>query len=134
MVLWILISLIILAPIGYVGGLDLGTGIDDDDSESTVHQKTDGSTSIDWIRGDLDYNFEIKEYDLGLVDNSELQDVIANPPGEDHSSFIEMDGVAGIHYGSFVFELFWAWVLLFVASPLAIRLANRVSIEKPQLL
>ena len=45
-----------------------------------------------------------------------------------------MDGQAGIHYGTFVFELFWAWVLLFVAFPLAIRLANRVSIEKPQLL
>ena len=134
LVFWILVSLIVLAPLGYIGGMEFGTGSYDDDGESTVHRSMEGSPSVDILNGDFDYNFEIKEYDLGLVNEYDLEEVIADSPGEEHRSFIEMDGRAGIHYGTFVFELFWAWVLLFVASPLAIRLANRVSIEKPQLL
>ena len=134
LVFWILVSLIVLAPLGYIGGMEFGTGSNDDDGESTVHRSMEGSPSVDILNGDFDYNFEIKEYDLGLVNENDLEEVIADSPGEEHRSFIEMDGQAGIHYGTFVFELFWAWVLLFVASPLAIRLANRVSIEKPQLL
>ena len=134
LVFWILVSLIVLAPLGYIGGMEFGTGSNDDDGESTVHRSMEGSSSIDIFNGDFDYNFEIKEYDLGLVNQNDLEEVIADSPGEDHRSFIEMDGQAGIHYGTFVFELFWAWILLFVISPLAIGLANRVSIEKPQLL
>ena len=134
LVFWILVSLIVLAPLGYNGGMEFGTGSNDGDGESTVHRSMEGSPSVDILNGDFDYNFEIKEYDLGLVNENDLEEVIADSPGEEHRSFIEMDGQAGIHYGTFVFELFWAWVLLFVASPLAIRLANRVSIEKPQLL
>ena len=134
LVFWILVSLIVLAPLGYIGGMAFGTGIVDDDSESTVHRSMEGSSSIDIFDGDFDYNFEIKEYDLGLVNQNDLEEVIADSPGEEHRSFIEMDGQAGIHYGAFVFELFWAWLLLFVASPVVFGLVNRVSIEKPQLL
>ena len=134
LVFWILVSLIVLAPLGYIGGMAFGTGIIDDDGESTVHRSMEGSSSIDIFDGDFDYNFEIKEYDLGLVNQNDLEEVIADSPGEEHRSFIEMDGQAGIHYGAFVFELFWAWLLLFVASPVAFGLVNRVSIEKPQLL
>ena len=134
LVFWILVSLIVLAPLGYIGGMEFGTGSIDDDGESTVHRSMEGSSSIDILDGDFDYNFEIKEYDLGLVNQNELEEVIADSPGEEHRSFIEMDGQAGIHYGAFVFELFWAWLLLFVASPVIFGLVNRVSIEKPQLL
>jgi len=134
LVFWILVSLIVLAPLGYIVGMAFGTGSIDDDDESTVHRSMEGSYSIDIFDGDFDYNFEIKEYDLGLVHQNDLEEVIADPPGEEHRSFIEMDGQAGIHYGAFVFELFWAWLLLFVASPLVFGLVNRVSIEKPQLL
>lgn len=134
LVFWILVSLIVLAPLGYIGGMEFGTGSIDDDGESTVHRSMEGSSSIDILDGDFDYNFEIKEYDLGLVNQNELEEVIADSPGEEHRSFIEMDGQAGIHYGAFVFELFWAWLLLFVASPVVFGLVNRVSIEKPQLL
>lgn len=134
LVFWILVSLIVLAPLGYIGGMEFGTGSIDDDGESTVHRSMEGSSSIDILDGDFDYNFEIKEYDLGLVNQNDLEEVIADSPGEEHRSFIEMDGQAGIHYGAFVFELFWAWLLLFVASPVIFGLVNRVSIEKPQLL
>tara|TARA_B110000444_G_scaffold261455_1_gene313792 strand:- start:28 stop:864 length:837 start_codon:yes stop_codon:yes gene_type:complete len=134
LVFWILVSLIVLAPLGYIGGMEFGTGSIDDDGESTVHRSMEGSSSIDIFDGDFDYNFEIKEYDLGLVNQNDLEEVIADSPGEEHRSFIEMDGQAGIHYGAFVFELFWAWLLLFVASPMAVGLVNRVSIQKPQLL
>lgn len=134
LVFWILVSLIVLAPLGYIVGMTFVTGSIDDDGESTVHRSIEGSSSIDIFDGDFDYNFEIKEYDLGLVNQNDLEEVIAESPGEEHRSFIEMDGQAGIHYGAFVFELFWAWLLLFVASPVVFGLVNRVSIEKPQLL
>ena len=134
LVFWILVSLIVLAPLGYIGGMEFGTGSIDDDGESTVHRSMEGSSSIDIFDGDFDYNFEIKEYDLGLVNQNDLEEVIADSPGEEHRSFIEMDGQAGIHYGAIVFELYWAWLLLFVASPVVFGLVNRISIEKPQLL
>ena len=135
LVIWILISLIILAPLGYVGGMDFGAGaFDDDEGESTVHRSTEGSPSLDLLNGELDYEFTTKSYDLGLADKSELDDVIANPPGEEHRTYLEMDGVAGIHYGPFVFEMLWAWLTLFVMAPFAIGFINRVGIDKPQLL
>jgi len=134
LVLWIIISLTILAPIGYFGGMDFGTGTPESDGESTVHQSVEGEPKFDLISGELDYNFVIEGYDLGLVNHSELDAVIADPPGEDHRSFIAMDGVAGIHYGSFVVELIWAWLVLFVATPIIIGFTNRVRIDKPQML
>jgi len=134
LVLWIIISLTILAPIGYFGGMDFGTGTSESDGESTVHQSVEGEPKFDLISGELDYNFVIEGYDLGLVNHSELDAVIADPPGEDHRSFIAMDGVAGIHYGSFVVELIWAWLVLFVATPIIIGFTNRVRIDKPQML
>jgi hypothetical protein len=134
LVLWIIISLTILAPMGYFGGMEFGTGPQDPDRESTVHQTVEGEPKFDLISGELDYNFVIEEYDLGLVNHSELDAVVANPPGDDHRSFIAMDGSAGIHYGSFVIELIWAWLVLFVATPIIIGFTNWVRIDKPQLL
>ena len=134
LVLWIIISLTILAPIGYLGGMEFGTGSQEPDEESTVHQSFEGEPKFDLISGELDYNFVIEGYDLGLVNHSELEAVIADPPGVDHRSFIAMDGVAGIHYGSFVVELIWAWLVLFVATPIIIGFTNRVRTDKPQML
>tara|TARA_B100000700_G_C15002089_1_gene836802 strand:- start:1010 stop:1849 length:840 start_codon:yes stop_codon:yes gene_type:complete len=134
LVIWIMISLVILAPLGYVGGMDFTPGSNDDDRESTVHQEAEGSPSIDLYNGELEYIFTTKSYDLGLVDKSELDEVIAEPPGEDHDSYIEMDGVAGIHYGKFVVELVWSWIVLFFLAPITIGFINRVKIEKPQVL
>ena len=134
-VIWIVVSLVVLAPLGYVGGMDFGTGsFDDEKGESTVHQSTEGSPSIDLLNGELDYVFTTKSYDLGLADKSELDDVIANPPGKEHRTYLEMDGVAGIHYGPFVFEAVWAWLVLFLLAPMGIGFINRVRIDKPQLL
>jgi hypothetical protein len=132
LVLWIIISLAILAPIGYIGGMEFGTGSQEPDRESTVHQSVEGEPKFDLISGELDYKFVIEGYDLGLVNDSNLDEVIAKPPGDDHRSFIAMDGVAGIHYGSFVVELIWAWLVLFVATPMIIGFVNFVRIDRPQ--
>jgi hypothetical protein len=132
LVLWIIISLTILAPIGYIGGMEFGTGSQEPDRESTVHQSVEGEPKFDLISGDLDYKFVIEGYDLGLVNHSELDAVVADPPGEEHRSFVAMDGTAGIHYGSFVVELIWAWLVLFVATPMIIGFVNFVRIDRPQ--
>ena len=135
LVLWIVISLVVIAPLGYLGGMDFGTGQGQNDNrESTVHQSLTGNPVFDIFNGEFGYEFVNKGYDLGLVDESEFDDVVANPPGEDHRSYIEMDGVAGIHYGAFVVQLFWAWLVLFLLAPITISFAKRVRIEKPQLL
>ena len=86
LVLWIIISLTILAPIGYLGGMEFETGSQEPDRESTVHQTVEGEPKFDLIAGELDYNFVIEGYDLGLVNHSELDAVVANPPGDDHRS------------------------------------------------
>lgn len=132
LVLWIIISLVILAPLGYVGGMEFGTGTQNADRESTVHQSLEGEPQFDLLSGELDYNFVTEGYDLGLVDASNLEEVIDKPPGKDHRSFISMDGTAGIHYGSFIIELIWAWLVLFVATPMIIGFVNFVRIDRPQ--
>ncbi len=132
LVLWIIISLVILAPLGYVGGMEFGTGVQNADRESTVHQSLEGEPKFDLLSGELDYNFVTEGYDLGLVNTSNLEEVIDKSPGKDHRSFISMDGTAGIHYGSFVIELIWAWLVLFVASPIIIGFTNLVRIDRPQ--
>ena len=131
-VIWLMVCLVILAPLGYVGGMDFGTGANDDNTESTVHQQTEFSPKMDLINGEFDFEFTTGSYDLGLVDKSELDEVIANPPGEEHESYVEMEGVAGIHYGAFVVELVWAWIVLFFTAPISIGFFNRVAIAKPQ--
>lgn len=134
-VIWICITLVILAPLGYLGGMDLGTGtFQEDERTSTVHESSSGSPAFDLFKGELEYEFYSESYDLGLVDESELESVIADAPGEDHRSYTELDGVAGIHYSPFVVELVWAWLVLFCLAPIAIELFNRVRIQKPQLL
>ncbi len=134
-VLWICITLVVLAPLGYLGGIDLSTGFEQDEKRtSTVHESSSGSPAIDLINGKLEYEFSSESYDLGLVNENDLESVIADAPGEDHRSYTQLDGVAGIHYSPFVVELVVAWLVLFCLAPMAIGLFNRVRIEKPQLL
>ena len=133
--MWICITLVVLAPLGYVGGMDFGTGsFEDDERTSSVHESSDGGIVFDLFDGELEYEFTTEGYDLGLVDESELDSVISDAPGEDHPSFTKMDGVAGIHYSPFVVELVWAWLVLFSITPMLIGFIGRVRIEKPQLL
>ncbi len=134
-VFWICINLVVLAPLGYLGGMDFGTGsFEDDNRQSTVHSTTDSSPVFDILNGELEVEFTTESYDLGLVDESELDSVVEKAPGKDHYSFMALDGVAGIHYSPFVVELVWAWLVLFFLAPTVVNVVSRVSIEKPQLL
>ncbi len=134
-VLWICINLVVFAPLGYVGGMDFGTGaFEDDDRESTVHSTTDSSPVFDIFNGELEVEFTTESYDLGLVNQSELDSVVEKAPGKEHYSFMALDGVAGIHYSPFVVELVWAWLVLFFIAPTVVNFASRISIDKPQLL
>ena len=134
-VLWICINLVVFAPLGYVGGMDFGTGaFEDDDRESTVHSTTDSSPVFDLFNGELEVEFTTESYDLGLVNQSELDSVVEKAPGKEHYSFMALDGVAGIHYSPFVVELVWAWLVLFFLAPTVVNFVSRVSIDKPQLL
>ena len=134
-VFWICINLVILAPLGYLGGMDFGTGsFEGDDRESTVHSTTDSSPVFDLFNGELEVEFTTESYDLGLVDESELDSVVEKAPGKEHYSFMALDGVAGIHYSPFVVVLVWAWLVLFFVAPTVVNFASRVRIDKPQLL
>ena len=89
-----------------------GTGnIESDERETTVHGSTDSELVFDLLDGELEVEFTTESYDLGLVDESELDSVIGFF-GKNHESYMEMDGVAGIHYSPFVVELVWAWMVL----------------------
>ena len=134
-VFWICVNLVVLAPLGYLGGMDFGTGsFEGDDRESTVHSTTDTSPVFDLFNGELEVEFTTESYDLGLVDESELDSVVEKAPGKEHYSFMALDGIAGIHYSPFVVELVWAWLVLFFIAPNVVNFASRVSIDKPQLL
>ena len=134
LVLWICITLVVFAPLGYIGGMDFGTGsFESESTTSTVHESSEGGLVFDAINGELEYEFKTEGYDLGLVDESEFDSVVAKAPGKDHRSYTEMDGVAGIHYSPFVVELVWAWLVLFTITPMTIAFIGRVRIEKPQL-
>ena len=131
--LWICINLVVLAPLGYIGGMDFGTG-SYDDRESTVHSSTDSEPVFDLFSGELEIEFTTQSYDLGLVNSSELESVIEEAPGEEHESFMTLDGVAGIHYSPFVVELVWAWFVLFFAAPCIMNFYFHTKVEKPQLM
>ena len=134
-VFWICINLVVFAPLGYVGGMDFGTGsFEGDNRESTVHSTTDTSPVFDLFKGELELEFTTESYDLGLVDESELDSVVDEAPGKDHYSFLALDGVAGIHYSPFVVELVWAWLVLFFLAPSIVNVVSRTGIDKPQLL
>ena len=134
-VFWICINLVVFAPLGYVGGMDFGTGsFEGDDGESTVHSTTDTTPVFDLFKGELELEFTTESYDLGLVDESELDSVVDEAPGKDHYSFLALDGVAGIHYSPFVVELVWAWLALFFLAPSVVNVVSRTGIDKPQLL
>ena len=136
-VLWIILLLVIFAPLGYLGGMDLGDGSfsdDDDEGDSMIHESSDGGMKVDVFNGELVYEFTSSSYDLGLIDGSEMNESLADPPGQEHRSYLEMDGSAGIYFGGFVVDLIWAWALLFVFGPIVLGLISRTRVEKPQLL
>ena len=131
--LWICINLVVFAPLGYIGGMEFGTG-SYDDRESTVHSSTDSEPVFDLFSGELEIEFTTQSYDLGLVNSSELESVIEKAPGEEHESFMTLDGVAGIHYSPFVVELVWAWFVLFFVAPCLMNFYFHSKVEKPQLI
>ena len=134
MAFYILFTLIILAPIGYFGDFDYTSGMqmDRNEGESSVHQSFDGSPEISISDNlELNYIFTTDGYDLGLVNTSQLDDVIENEPSEDHRSYYKIDGIAGIEYSAFVTEYLWACAVLFFAVPFGISFRDRVKIDKP---
>ena len=134
-IFWICINLVVLAPLGYIGGMDFGTGsFEEDNRESTVHSVTNSEPVFDLINGELELEFTTESYDLGLVDESELESVVEKAPGKEHDSFMALDGVAGIHYSPFVVELVWAWLVLFFLAPSVVNVVSRVRVDKPQLM
>ena len=134
-VLWICINLVVFAPLGYVGGMDFGTGsFEGENRKSTVHSTTDSSPVFDLFNGELEVEFTTESYDLGLVDESELDYVVEKAPGKEHYSFMALDGVAGIHYSPFVVELVWSWLVLFFIAPTLVNVVSRVKIDTPELL
>ena len=101
--------------------MDFGTGSFEERIESTVHSTTDSSPVFDLFNGELEVEFTTESYDLGLVDESELDSVV-----EKHQersiihSWLWMG--CGIHYSPFVVELVWAWLVLFFIAPTVVTL------------
>ena len=130
LVFWILISLIILAPLGYLGELEFEKPTNSIEQETTVHSSTQYSYDINYDSVELE--FKTTGFDLGLVNSSELDDVIANQPGTDHPSYIEMEGKMVVAQGKFVSQLMIFWTILFLLIPLGLMIAERVQIDCPQ--
>ena len=132
--LYILFTILILAPIGYLGDIDFTTGmVGQDEGESTVHQSFDGSPEIKLGENlELNYVFTIDGYDLGLVNTSQLTDVIENEPGEEHRSYFKIEGQTGISYSKFVTEYLWVCVLIFFSAPLFMTFRDWTKISKPK--
>ena len=132
--LYILFTILILAPIGYLGDFDFTSGMaNQDNGESTVHQSFDGSPEMKLGENlELNYVFIIDGYDLGLVNTSQLTDVIENEPGEGHRSYFKIEGKTGITYSTFVTEYLWVCALTFVSIPLFMTLRDWTKISKPK--
>ena len=127
LVFWILISLIILAPLGYIGDFDFEKS---SNRQTMVHQSTEYSYDLKY--GSVELDFKTTGFDLGLVNYSELDEIIANPPGIDHPSYIEMEGKMVVAQGKFVSQLTVFWMIFFLLAPLGLSVAERAQIECPQ--
>ena len=132
--LYILFTILILAPIGYLGDIDFTTGmVGQDEGESTVHQSFDGSPEIKIGENlELNYVFTIDGYDLGLVNTSQLTEVIENEPEENHRSYFKIEGKTGITYSAFVTEYLWVCVLVFISTPFFMTFRDWTKISKPK--
>ena len=136
LVLYIIFTLLILAPLGYIGDMDFTSGLSaDDDVTSVVHQSFTGEPEISINPTlKLEYAFESGGYDLGLVYKDNITEVVDSPPGDDHESYFELEGVAGIEFGSFVTEFLFAGLFLFVIIPLSTSTYMWIRIDKPSTL
>ena len=104
-----------------------------DEGESTVHQSFDGSPEIKIGENlELNYVFTIDGYDLGLVNTSQLTEVIENEPGENHRSYFKIEVITGITYSAFVTEYLWVCVLVFISTPFFMTFRDWTKISKPK--
>jgi len=99
------------------------------EKESNVHSVS----TFDYSFNDTSINlfFTTSSYDLGLVNESNLTEVIETPPGEDHPSFIKMEGKVSLTIGKFISDLFYMWIALFVLIPTVLNLSKWLRIDKP---
>jgi hypothetical protein len=130
LVLWLFISIAFRSPLGYLSEFDgLGEGATYEGGESSLHPTFETTTS--YSPDEVNISFVSGSYDLGLVDSSELDSVISEPPGTDHPSYIQMEGNMYFKWGQFVVELGFAWLILFAIAPMVMRISEWASVEKP---
>jgi len=131
LVFWIFISLAVRAPLGYIASADFESDVNEErnEKESNVHSVS----TFDYSFNDTSINlfFTTSSYDLGLVNESNLTEVIETPPGEDHPSFIKMEGKVSLTIGKFISDLFYMWIALFVLIPTVLNLSKWLRIDKP---
>lgn len=131
LVFWLFISLAFRAPLGYVASADFESNVPNSDTreESSVHS----ISTFDYSFNDTSINlfFTSSYYDLGLVNETNLTEVIEAPPGEDHPSFIIMEGQVGLTIAQFISDLFYMWIALFVIIPIALNASKWLRIDKP---
>ncbi|MEL0100349.1 MAG: hypothetical protein VW862_01445 [Euryarchaeota archaeon] len=130
---YILLTMVILAPIGYLGDFDFTSGMaTEDKGESTVHQSFQGTPEIKIGENlELNYIFTVDGYDLGLVNTSQLETVIESEPSSDHPSYFKIEGKAGMRYSTFVTEYLWACMMIFFATPIFMSFREWTKVSKP---
>ena len=89
-------------------------------------------STFDYSFNDTSINlfFSSSSYDLGLVNESNLTEVIEAAPGEDHPSFIKMEGKVGLTIAKFISDLFYMWIALFVLIPTTLTASKWLRIDK----
>tara|TARA_B100001758_G_scaffold229261_1_gene224051 strand:+ start:1253 stop:2173 length:921 start_codon:yes stop_codon:yes gene_type:complete len=131
LIFWIFISLAFRAPLGYIASANFGDsvpGVDEsDDGESSVHPIS--VVEYSWNDTSATIFINYSSYDLGLVNASNLSEVIENPPGEDHPSFMKMEGKISLTIAKFISDLFYIWLGIFVLIPAIMTIGKRVSID-----
>ena len=130
LVFWIFISLAFRAPLGYIASADFESNVPnaETEEESSVHSVS----TFDYSFNDTSINlfFASSSYDLGLVNESNITEVIETPPGEDHPSFMKMEGKVGLTIAKFISDLFYMWIALFVLIPTVLNVSKWLRLDK----
>ena len=130
LVFWIFISLAFRAPLGYIASADFESNVPnaETEEESSVHSVS----TFDYSFNDTSINlfFTSSSYDLGLVNESNITEVIETPPGEDHPSFMKMEGKVGLTIAKFISDLFYMWIALFVLIPTVLNVSKWLRVNK----